>query len=151
MTNGKLDKLNIGAAIIAAVVGMGAIATPPLSGQGATFIIKPEPQMEQTQSKFYCNIKALTLEERAEHHLLTEKLKKQRKETVEIAKGYELQFDPKSVTLAELAEWVGRESKCCPFFDFHIDLEAEGHLLCLRLTGEDGIKAFIESEFHLKS
>ena len=151
MTNGKLQKLCIGTAMVAAAVGLVGIAAPPLLGQGIAFIIKPETQVEQTQSKFYCNIKALTPEERAEHHILTEKLMKLRKETVEIAKGYELQFDPKTVSLAELAEWVGRESKCCPFFDFHIDLEAEGHLLCLRLTGEDGIKAFIEAEFHLIS
>jgi len=36
-----------------------------------------------------------------------------------------------------------------PFFDFHIDLEREGRLLCLRLTGEDGIKPFILAEFHV--
>jgi len=34
-----------------------------------------------------------------------------------------------------------------PFFDFHIDVEREGKLLCLRLTGEEGIKAFIRAEF----
>jgi hypothetical protein len=27
--------------------------------------------------------------------------------------------------------------------------EREGSLLCLRLTGEEGIKAFIRAEFHL--
>jgi hypothetical protein len=42
---------------------------------------------------------------------------------------------------------VVAESKCCPFFDFHIDLEETGNLLCLRLTGEEGIKAFIRTEF----
>lgn len=35
------------------------------------------------------------------------------------------------------------------FFDFHIDLEREGKLLCLRLTGEEGIKSFIRSEFQV--
>jgi hypothetical protein len=55
------------------------------------------------------------------------------------------------VTLAELAEWVSAESKCCPFFDFHIDVEREGKLLCLRLTGEEGIKPFIRDEFHVPS
>jgi hypothetical protein len=35
-----------------------------------------------------------------------------------------------------------------PVFRFHIDFE-EGRLLSLRLTGEDGIKAFIQSEFKL--
>jgi len=42
------------------------------------------------------------------------------------------------------------ESKCCPFFDFHIDLENEGKLVCLRLTGEEGIKQFIRAEFNVQ-
>jgi hypothetical protein len=106
-------------------------------------------EMATTQSKFYCNVKALTPEERARHTQLTEKLLAARKEIVETAKGYEFQFSPKSVSLAELADWVSAESKCCPFFDFHIDLEGEGSLLCLRLTGEEGIKAFIRAEFQV--
>ena len=99
------------------------------------------------QGKFYCNIKALTTAERARHKELTEKLIRVRKEVVETEKGYEFQYGPADVTLAEFAEWVVAEGKCCPFFDFHIDLEREGALLCLRLTGEEGIKTFIRSEF----
>jgi hypothetical protein len=53
----------------------------------------------------------------------------------------------KPTPLAEVAEWAVAESKCCPFFDFHIDLEREGTLVCLRLTGSEGVKAFIRSEF----
>jgi len=99
------------------------------------------------QGKFYCNSKALTAAERARHKLLTEKLISVRKEVVETEKGYEFQYGPADVTLAELAEWVVAEGKCCPFFDFHIDLERKGALLCLRLTGEEGVKEFIRSEF----
>jgi len=99
--------------------------------------------------KFYCNIKALTAEERERHHVLTEKLMANRNATVETAKGYELQFSPEKISVAELAHWVERESKCCPFFDFHIDLEEEGKLVCLRLTGSEGVKAFIRSEFKI--
>ncbi len=106
--------------------------------------------MTTTQSKFYCNSKALTPEKRAHHKQLTEKLLAPRKKIVETEKGYEFQFSPQNVTLAELADWVVAESKCCPFFDFHIDLENEGNLLCLRLTGEEGIKAFIRTEFAVK-
>ena len=105
--------------------------------------------MQTTQSKFYCNIKALTPEERADLKQLGDKLIATRREIVEIPKGYEFQFSPKDVTVAELADWVTMESKCCPFFDFHIDLENEGKLICLRLTGEEGIKAFIRAEFQL--
>jgi len=102
-----------------------------------------------TQSKFYCNINALTPTERAHHKQLTEKLIAARKDIVETQKGYEFQFTPANVTLAELGDWVAAEGKCCPFFDFHIDSERAGSLLCLRLTGEDGIKPFIRTEFQV--
>ena len=87
-----------------------------------------------TQSRFYCNTKALNPTERARHKLLTDKLVAQRAQIIETERGYEFQYSPSGVSLAELAEWVAAESKCCPFFGFHIDLENEGGLLCLRLT-----------------
>lgn len=106
--------------------------------------------MTTTQSKFLCNIKALTVEERAHHKQVGNKMMAARKAIVETEKGYEFQFSPQDVTLAELADWVSMESKCCPFFDFHMDLENEGKLICLRLTGEEGIKQFIRAEFAVK-
>ena len=102
-----------------------------------------------TETKFYCNVKALNPAERASHKQLTEKLIAVRTQIVEMDRGYEFQFSPSTVTLAELADWVAAEGKCCPFFDFHIDLEREGKLLCLRLAGEEGIKAFIWAEFQV--
>ena len=134
------------AALAFLIAGGGAVG---LAEQGTPTAGNTEKQMTTTQSKFYCNIKALTAEERVHHKQLSEKLMAARKETVEIEKGYEFQFSPKDVSLAELAEWAVAESKCCAFFDFHLDLENEGKLLCLRLTGEEGIKAFIRSEFHM--
>jgi hypothetical protein len=100
-----------------------------------------------SQGKFYCNTKALNPIERARLKLLTDKLVAQRTRVVENDKGYEFQYSPSAVSLEELTEWVAAESKCCPFFNFHIDLENEGALLCLRLTGEKGIKEFIRAEF----
>ena len=100
-----------------------------------------------TQAKFYCNTKALNPSERAHHKLLTEKLVARRSRIVETEKGYEFQYSPTTISLAELADWVAAESKCCPFFGFHIDLEEEGTLLCLRLTGEEGVKPFMRAEF----
>lgn len=103
-----------------------------------------------SQTGFYCNTKALSGEERVRHEALTKKLLAKRRETIETERGYEFQFAPEDISVAEVAEWVVAESKCCPFFDFHIDLENEGKLVCLRLTGKEGIKAFIRSEFALK-
>lgn len=102
-----------------------------------------------TQSKFFCNTKALNSAERAHHNQLTKKLLATRKELLETSNGYEFQFSPTAISIAELSDWIVAENKCCPFFNFHIDLENEGHLLCLRLTGEEGIKSFIRTEFQL--
>ena len=137
-----------GAVLAMLIAGTATTAVPSsdMTAQAASM----EKQMTTTQSKFYCNIKALTPEERAHHKQLSEKLMAARKESVEMEKGYEFQFSPKDVTLAELADWVVNESKCCPFFDFHIDLENEGKLICLRLTGEEGIKQFIRAEFEVR-
>jgi len=108
-----------------------------------------QERAHMTQSKFYCNTKALNPEERAHHKLLTDKIVAERERIVETDKGYEFQYSPSTVSLAELADWVAAESRCCPFFSFHIDLENEGQLLCLRLTGEDAVKSFIRAEFQL--
>ena len=138
-----------GAASMTLVMWIAGSGMAGLAAQGSAILVQPEKQVITVQSKFYCNIKALTAEERARHKSLTEKLMTARKETVETEKGYEFQYSPAEVSLAELAEWVAAESKCCPFFDFHIDLEREGKLACLRLTGEEGIKAFIRAEFKI--
>jgi len=142
----------LGTTLVTAVaVAFAAIATAGWSARAGTQESAIGSNQEKgaitVQGKFYCNIKALTPAERARHRELTEKLIRVRKEVVETEKGYEFQYGPADVTLAELAEWVVAEGKCCPFFDFHIDLEREGALLCLRLTGEEGIKAFIRTEF----
>jgi len=141
------------------LVGMPGVLTQAVTEKGNT-VASTTMQITDTtqvlaaqaataQSKFYCNLKALNPEERARHQKLTEKLIAARTAIVESDKGYEFQFAPAAMSLAELAEWATAESKCCPFFDFHLDLENEGQLLCLRLTGAPGVKPFIRAEFQV--
>jgi hypothetical protein len=135
-----------------AVVGLAVLLSSGVLIQASpqeTKTKEKEKQVLTTQNKFYCNIKALSPAERVSHKQLTDRLIGARKEIVETEKGYEFQYSPSNVSLAELASWVAAEGKCCPFFDFHIDLEREGSLLCLRLTGDQGIKPFIRSEFQV--
>jgi hypothetical protein len=132
-----------------AVAGLGLTMAGIAAGHGFREQDGKDAATIRVDGKFYCNSKALSIEERARHKVLTEKLLAARNETIETEKGYEFQYRPDKVTMAEVAEWVVAESKCCPFFDFHIDLENQGRLVCLRLTGSEGIKDFIRSEFHL--
>lgn len=103
------------------------------------------------QAKLYCNITAFSPAERVHYQELTNKLTLNRRNAIEIARGYKFQFNASAITLAELAEWVAYENKCCPFFDFYIGLRSEGALLSLQLTGEHGVKPFIRAEFQLPS
>ena len=144
--SGRKHKQRVAVAGLAALLSSGALvqATPQ-----ETNAKDKEKQVLTTQNKFYCNIKALNPAERERHKQLTDKLIAARREIVETEKGYEFQYSPSNVSIGELADWVVAEGKCCPFFDFHIDVEHEGKLLCLRLTGEEGIKPFIRSEFQV--
>lgn len=135
-------------AVASTLLVLGAVSTQLMAGAAIAQGDGEKPPTT-TQSKFYCNAKALNPSERSEHKRLTDKLVMVRKKIVETDEGYEFQFDPSDISLAELSTWVVAEGKCCPFFDFHIDLERAGSLLCLRLTGEDGIKSFIRSEFQV--
>ena len=100
-------------------------------------------------SGFYCNLKALSVKERARHMLLTLEIERARVETIELASGFAFRFEDGTVSLANLAEWVSAERKCCPFFDFEIELQADNGPLWLKLRGKDGAKAFMRSEFGL--
>lgn len=130
------------AALVFVLITAGvARAQAPASSTNAT--ANSASSAINAKGKFYCNVAALNPAERAHQNQLTAKLLAVRTDVIETQKGYEFQFSPSTITIAELADWVATEGKCCPFFDFHIDLENQGTLLCLRLTGEDGIKEFI--------
>src|SRR5258707_13358695 len=144
--NGRKRKQRAAAAGLAALLASAALVQ---AAPQETKTKEKEKQVLTTQNKFYCNIKALNPAERERHRQLTDKLVTARREIVETEKGYEFQYSPSNVSVGELANWVAAEGKCCPFFDFHIDLEREGSLVCLRLTGEEGIKPFIRSEFQV--
>lgn len=108
---------------------------------------------EQTMieaSGFYCNLKALNTKERARHMLLTLEIERARVETVELANGFAFRFQDGTVSLTDLAEWVSAERKCCPFFDFEIEQQADNGPLWLKLRGKEGAKAFMRAEFRIR-
>jgi len=138
--------------IATALTGSALLFAMPATGNNAQRpALSPGPQEAAAASAatFRCNMNALSPAERKSHEQLTHRLIAVRTQIVETEKGYEFQFDPTVVSIGELAAWAVAESKCCPFFDFHIDLEQRGTLACLRLTGAQGIKPFIREEFRV--
>ena len=101
-------------------------------------------------SNFYCNLKALNTKERARHMLLTLEIERARVETIEMANGFAFRFQDGTISLADVAEWVAAERKCCPFFDFEIEQQADNGPLWLKLRGKEGVKVFMRGEFRIR-
>jgi hypothetical protein len=65
----------------------------------------------------------------------------------ELPNGFEFEFASDSTTAELVSEWAAGERRCCPFFDIEWRQEADEGAGRLRLTGSDGIKEFIRSQF----
>jgi hypothetical protein len=94
-----------------------------------------------------CDMTALSPEQRERHALMTERLLRAAKRT-ELDDGYVFTLEREHMTVAELAEWVADESRCCPALDFHVELPAFGPLT-LRIDGGADVKAFVAAELRL--
>lgn len=104
-----------------------------------------EVNMESTA--FCCDIQAMSNSERERHQELRERWEKAMEETKELESGYAFRLASAAVSLMEVAEWVDKERKCCPFFDFEIALERDGGPVWLTLRGREGVKPFMRMEF----
>jgi hypothetical protein len=96
---------------------------------------------------FFCDMTALTSEQRARHHELAALLQSSLASIRELPDGYDFEFPWEAATYAALAEITPMEHACCPFFDIGIRIESESKKLYWRLTGREGIKPFIRAEF----
>ena len=98
----------------AVLLAPGSVARGQMQALAATAVTAPQAATEE--GKFYCNIGALDPAERAHHQQLTAKLIAARNEIVELPRGYEFQFSPSSISIAELADWVVAEEQMLPIF-----------------------------------
>jgi hypothetical protein len=96
---------------------------------------------------FFCDMTALSSEQRARHHELAVLLQSSLRAIHELADGYDFEFAWKPETYDALAEITPLEHACCPFFDISVRIESESNKLSWRLTGREGIKPFIRAEF----
>ncbi len=99
------------------------------------------------ESPLSCNARALTAGEHIHHTVLTQKLFVAVASKRELPDGMAFRLDPSAITLAELADWVDAERRCCPFLDFKISLAREGGPLELALTGRPGVKSLLLTLF----
>jgi len=104
----------------------------------------------ESEAPFACSLTAMSAAERAHHKELSQELHAAVKETRELPNGYAFRLSGERRSLAMLSEWVSLERLCCPFFTFQIEAGAETQPIWLRMTGREGVKQFMQSEFGIK-
>ena len=102
---------------------------------------------DSRQLALACDLTAIPADERGRHGEVTRQLFAAVKEAREEPGGFTFQLSPEPALLLLAAEFVARESRCCPFFGFAIELAPDGGPLWLRLTGSPEVKAFARAEF----
>jgi len=90
-TSGK--KAGIGVVAVLSVAGVGA-ASMTMSGKTQE---NAQEGVVVVEGRYFCNVKALNIEERKRHEELTSKLLAKHREVVETDKGYEFQYTPEDV------------------------------------------------------
>lgn len=104
-------------------------------------------QGKKQQPVFACNMNALSAEERKQLSAeIAPKLKSSKHVSRELKDGFEIQFLSGREMLPVVTQWLSMEGRCCPFFNLSMSIKGNGGPLTVRITGENGIKAFIAGE-----
>lgn len=99
----------------------------------------------QSATPIACDMSVLSQSERERHLATSRELFSSIKQIRELPNGYEFRLDGPDV-IVQAAEFISLEKLCCPFLSFGLDVEAENGPVWVRLTGRDGVKAFIREE-----
>ena len=91
---------------------------------------------------------AIPPEQRQVHLTTSKDLFSRIEDFQELEDGYEFRFASGPDLIIKLGQFISLEKLCCPFLNFGVEVEAEGGPVWLRLTGREGVKAFIREEIN---
>jgi hypothetical protein len=100
-----------------------------------------------SQSPLACNLDAISASDRPRYNELRRMLAASAIGKRELPAGIAIQISVERIALAQLAEWISFERKCCPFIEFKIDVAPESGPVWLSLTGRTGVKEFLSQAF----
>jgi hypothetical protein len=94
---------------------------------------------------FYCDMTALTLEQRTAHQeLIGQLFGTLVQETRELPDGYAYRFDNEHYPL--VATFITNEQLCCPFLTFELTVAPHRGPVWLQLTASGDVKPFLREE-----
>jgi hypothetical protein len=96
-----------------------------------------------SESPLACDLDAISASERPRYNELRRMLAASAAGKRELPDGIAVQISTERMALAQIAEWIALERKCCPFFEFKIEVAPESGPVWLSLTGRAGVKEFL--------
>src|SRR5580704_14136778 len=96
-----------------------------------------------SESPLACDLDAISAGDRPRYNELRKMLAASAVGKRELADGIAVQISTERMPLAQLAEWISLERKCCPFFEFKIEVAPASGPVWLSLTGRPGVKEFL--------
>jgi hypothetical protein len=100
-----------------------------------------------SESPLACDLGAISASDRPHYNELRRAVAASVVGKRELPDGLAIQIDTARIALPQLAKWIAFERKCCPFFEFRIDLAPDSGPVWLSLTGRAGVKEFIAQAF----
>jgi len=100
-----------------------------------------------SESALACELDAISATDRPRYNELRRMLAAAIAGRRELPDGIAIQISTERMELAQLAEWISFERKCCPFFEFKIDVAPKSGPVWLSLTGRPGVKEFLAQAF----
>ncbi|HXN48118.1 MAG TPA: hypothetical protein VN893_15830 [Bryobacteraceae bacterium] len=97
----------------------------------------------ETVPPIACNLKALTSDQPKELEQIGQHVISAIDASKELKDGYAFRVDPRKASLADVAQWLDLWRRCCPFYEFQIDLHAANDSVWLSVKGRPGVKEFI--------
>jgi hypothetical protein len=93
-----------------------------------------------------CDLGALDSAQRARYNALRADLAARRLDAREVADGYVFLYPGEPDVITHLAEFVTLERRCCPFFDFALEVSAGASQVRLKIGGSPEVKEFLRSQ-----
>lgn len=101
---------------------------------------------EPKESPIACDMSAIEPDRSEQHISAGREIFVAVTEIRELPDGYAFRPSAEPDLLIKTAQFISLEKLCCPFLRFVIEIEPEGGPVWLRLTGREGVKAFIREE-----
>ncbi len=94
-----------------------------------------------------CDLDAIPATDRSRYNELLGMLRRAAVGKRELPDGIAIQISTERMALAQVADWISFERKCCPFLEFRIEVASKSGPVWVSLTGRAGVKEFLAQAF----